>query len=86
MNIHTLIITLQINIHRLLLTLILTLILTLNNLFFYGILYLQKQGCVMGTICVPNKVNISMEKIFKNFLYSYIHFSGVKICIFMDLP
>ena len=30
---------------------------TLNNLIFNVIHYLQKLGCVMGTICTPNYAN-----------------------------
>ena len=35
-------------------------ILTLNNFEFNDINYLQKKGCVMGTICSPAFVNIFM--------------------------
>ena len=44
-------------------------ILTMNNLIFSGIHYLQKLGCAMGTICAPNYANIFMGKFERNFMY-----------------
>ena len=57
------------------------LILTLNNFAFNGILYLQKIGCAMGTICKPNYANIFMEKFEKN-----IHLSIQKFIFKLLLP
>ena len=36
--------------------------LTLKNLIFNGIHYVQKLGCAMGAICTPNYTNIFIRK------------------------
>ena len=48
------------------------LILTLNNLIFNSINYLQIKGCAMGTICAPSYVNIFMGNFESIHIYPYI--------------
>ena len=50
-------------------TTFLALILTLNNLIFNSINYLQTKDCAMGTICAPSYANIFMDHFEKNLIY-----------------
>ena len=63
---------------------ILLLILTLNNFIYYGIHYLQKIGCAMGTICAPNYANIFMTKFVKTCIYPYINLFSNFCCRFIN--
>ena len=58
---------------------------TLNNLIFNVIHYLQKLGCVMGTICTPNYANIFMRKSERNFIYPFKHFQIFIVDFFDDI-
>ena len=46
--------------------------LTLNNVAFYGINYIQNKGCAMSTICAALYANIFMGKFEKLHIYPYI--------------
>ena len=50
-------------------------ILTLNNFIFNGIHYVQKLGCVMGTICIPNYSNIFRGNFERNFMHPHFKHS-----------
>ena len=58
--------------------------LTLNNFVFNGIHFLQKIGCVMGTICTPNYANIFMGKFEKTYIYPYINQFSNFYCRFIN--
>ena len=60
------------------------LILTLNNLVFNGIHYLQKIRYAMGTICVPNYANSFMGKFEKTYIYPYINQCSNFYCRFIN--
>ena len=52
--------------------------------FLFLIHYLQKIGCVMGTICAPNYANIFMGKFEKTYIYPYINQFSNFYCRFID--
>ena len=43
-------------------TTFLSLILTLNNLIFNSVSYIQKMGCAMGIVCAPSYANLFMAQ------------------------
>ena len=60
------------------------LILTLNNLVFDCIHYLQRKGCAMGTICAPAYPNIFMANFELNSIYLYIKNKTKMFLRFLD--
>ena len=44
-------------------------IMSINSPYFYGINYLQKKGCTMGTKCAPSYANIFMGWFEEKFIF-----------------
>lgn len=59
-------------------------ILTLNNFIFNGIHYVQKLGCVMGTICTPNYSNIFRGNFERNFMHPHFQTFLTFYCRFIN--
>ena len=62
----------------------LNLILTLNNLLFNSINYLQITGCAMGKICAPAYANIFMAQFGKQHVYPYIKNKSILYLQYID--
>ena len=62
----------------------LNLILTLNNLLFNSINYLQITGCAMGKICAPAYANIFIAQFGKQHVYPYIKNKSILYLQYID--
>ena len=63
---------------------LLSLILTLNNIDFNSINYLQIMGCAMVIICVPAYANVFMAQFEKQHIYPYIKNKSILYLRYID--
>ena len=65
-------------------TTLLFLILTLNNILFNGIHYLQRMGCALGTKCAPSYANLFMGKFEELYIYLRLLYKSLIYLRYID--